>query len=272
MQTQDIELRNFNQRKFTIHSYQLAPITDLKQPQRPLAIVVPGGSFNHLSQREGEPVALAFASRGFQAAVMEYNLVQDPGAIYPDAALDVLTTVSYFRQHTAELRIDPEKIVTVGFSAGGHVLAIANNFASDLQRAKKYGYSYQQVRANQSILGYPLINIDRLGMPIPPDQAQFIPQDPQLRDAALAVNEKLPASFIFHACDDPLVLLENSLEYVAKLRENKISFEYHVFARGGHGFSLARPEMVVRNREWQNNPHASHWLGLALEWLQEEWQ
>ena len=33
---------------------------ELVEQKRPLAIVVPGGSFEHLSQRESEPVALAF--------------------------------------------------------------------------------------------------------------------------------------------------------------------------------------------------------------------
>lgn len=272
METRDIKLKNFNGRQYMIHTYELSEIKDLQTPQRPLAIVIPGGSFNHLSQREGEPVALAFAARGFQVAVMEYNLVQDPGDIYPDAALDVLTTVKYFKNHAAQYRINPEKIVTVGFSAGGHVASVANNFATDAKIAAKYGFVSQEVRPSKTILGYPLINIDKLGMSIPQDQAQFIPQEQQLRDSALMVNPDTPATFIFHAWDDPLVLIENSLEYVKALRKAEVVCELHIFARGGHGFSLARPEMTVKNREWQNNPHASHWFNLALEWLQEEWQ
>lgn len=271
MKVSELKLTNFNQREFTVHAYHLAPITDLKKPRRPLAIVVPGGSFNHLSQREGEPVALAFASHGFQAAVMEYNLVQDPGQIYPDAALDVLSTINYYRQHAEQEEIDPQQIVVIGFSAGGHVVAIANNFATDSNLAAKYGYQPEQVKANAAILGYPLIDIAKIGIPIPPDQWQYLPEQAEIRNAALAVNQQLPPTFIFHAWDDPLVLVENSLDYVKRLKEVGADCEFHLFARGRHGFSLARPEMVTNKREWQNNPHASHWFSLAREWLQEIW-
>ena len=39
---------------------------------------------------------------------MDYNLIQE-GPIYPDAALDVLTTVKYYRDHAQDYNIDPEK-------------------------------------------------------------------------------------------------------------------------------------------------------------------
>ncbi|MBA1392678.1 alpha/beta hydrolase, partial [Lactobacillus sp. XV13L] len=72
MKTEDLTLTNFNGRKFRVHTYMLAPIGDLASPLHPLAIVIPGGSFDHLSKREGEPVALAFNNCGFNSVVMEY--------------------------------------------------------------------------------------------------------------------------------------------------------------------------------------------------------
>lgn len=42
---------------------------------------------------------------------MEYNLVHDEGKIYPDAGLDVLTTVKYFRDRADEYHLDPERIL-----------------------------------------------------------------------------------------------------------------------------------------------------------------
>ncbi|EGF36052.1 esterase/lipase, partial [Lactobacillus helveticus MTCC 5463] len=66
-----------------------------------------------LSKREGEPVALAFNNQGFNSVVMEYNLVQAPGKIYPDAGLDVLTTVKYFRDHADESQMSWQILIAV---------------------------------------------------------------------------------------------------------------------------------------------------------------
>ena len=40
--------------------------------QRPLVLVVPGGGYNHVSPREGDPVALQFAAAGYHTAVLHY--------------------------------------------------------------------------------------------------------------------------------------------------------------------------------------------------------
>lgn len=272
MKTNTLTLTNFNGREFTLHTYTQEQNKFLVQPKHPLVIVIPGGSFNHLAQREGEPVALAYMSHGYNAAVMEYNLVQDPGKIYPDAALDVLTTVKYFRTHAAEYHIDPQKVVTVGFSAGGHVASAANVLADSEKFSQRFGYDADAVRPNLTILGYPLINIEKIGFDVPEDQKAKYPEEPELLDTAKGVTEKTPATFIVQAWDDPVVLIGNSLEYMNALNEHNVSCEAHLFHQGLHGFSLARPEMVTKEREWQDNPHAASWFNLSLEWLDGQWQ
>ena len=42
--------------------------------QRPLVLVVPGGGYNHVSPREGDPVALQFAAAGYHTAVLTYSV------------------------------------------------------------------------------------------------------------------------------------------------------------------------------------------------------
>ena len=50
--------------------------------QRPLVLVVPGGGYNHVSPREGDPVALQFAAAGYHTAVLTYS-VGEGGAELP---------------------------------------------------------------------------------------------------------------------------------------------------------------------------------------------
>lgn len=249
MRVENLTLTNFNNREYQVHTYVLEPNPELVEQKRPLAIVVPGGSFNHLSKREGEPVALGFNNQGFNSVVMEYNLVQDPDKIYPDAGLDVLSTVKYFRDHADEYQLDKDKILTVGFSAGGHVVSVAN----------------------KTILGYPLIDIKKIGFPIPEDQKAKMPVEEDILDSALGVTRETPDTFIFQAWDDPVVLIGNSIEYIGALNKNKVSAEAHLFNHGYHGFSLARHNVETKGQDWQDNPHAAHWFNLAMEWLKSEW-
>lgn len=267
MRTENLTLTNFNGRKYQVHTYLLADNPNLIENPKPMIIVIQGGSFNHLAPREGEPVALSYNSHGYHCAVMEYNLVQDTGKIYPDAGLDVLTTVKYFRDHAQELNIDPNKIVTLGFSAGGHVASTGNTMANLKKYAEKYHFEPAEVRPNATILGYPLIDIEQLGFEVPADQKDNLPAEPELKNSALGVTRETPATFIFQAWDDPIVLISNSLEYLQALNKNHVSCEAHLFNKGAHGFSLARPEVVEKDKPWIDNPHAAHWFNLSLEWL-----
>ena len=41
---------------------------------RPLVLVVPGGGYEHVSDREGDPVAVRFLAEGYHAAVLRYSV------------------------------------------------------------------------------------------------------------------------------------------------------------------------------------------------------
>lgn len=59
MKVEHLALKDFNGREFKLTLFRQAENKLLKKPARPLALVIPGGSFNHYSIREGEPPALA---------------------------------------------------------------------------------------------------------------------------------------------------------------------------------------------------------------------
>ena len=52
-------------------TYLLNTPEDLWIEKRPMVIVCPGGAYAYTSRREAEPVALAFNSFGYHAAVLE---------------------------------------------------------------------------------------------------------------------------------------------------------------------------------------------------------
>lgn len=57
MKIENLTLTNFNGREFNVTYYSLQDNPQLLLKKRPLMLVFPGGSFDHLSLREGEPVA-----------------------------------------------------------------------------------------------------------------------------------------------------------------------------------------------------------------------
>lgn len=167
--------------------------------------------------------------------------------------------------------MDPNRILTVGFSAGGHVVSSANNMALSSDYQSKYGFNKDDVLPNKTILGYPLIDIKKIGFPIPDDQKDKMPVEPELLDSALGVTRETPDTFIFQAWDDPVVLIGNSSEYIGALNKNNVKTEAHLFNHVYHGFSLAHHNVQTKGREWQENPHAAHWFNLAMEWLRSAW-
>lgn len=267
MKVENLTLSNFNNRKFKVETYTQEQNDKLVESNHPLIIILPGGSFNHYAKREGEPVALAYASKGYNCAVMYYNLVQDPGKVYPDAALSGLSLISYYRKNAEKYHIDTNKIVVCGFSAGGHVASAIDLFAHNSDIAKVFKYDEKDVAPNAEILGYPLIDVMQIGFPLTPEQIAAFPKEKYICNTSLGVTSKTSPTFIFQTWDDPTVKITNSIEYIEALNANHVKFEAHLFDRGGHGYSLATKELVTKGNEWQDNFHVAHWFELSIEWL-----
>lgn len=70
--------------------------------RRPAIIFCPGGGFNHLSDREGEPLAVRMLTHGFQAFVLKYSLKPK---CFPAALSELAESVKCLRDHAEELHI-----------------------------------------------------------------------------------------------------------------------------------------------------------------------
>jgi acetyl esterase/lipase len=70
------------------------------------------------------------------------------------------------------------------------------------------------------------------------------------------VGADTPPAFIFHAADDPLVGVEQSLLFAQACWAVKVPTELHVFPRGGHGRLFAYAADV-----------SPRWRALLQDWL-----
>lgn len=100
---------------------------DLRLPTgdgaHPVAIVIHGGcwlsAFADLQLMT--PLADALTRVGIATWNVEFRSVDSPGGGWPNTLLDVGSAVDYTRELAAKYRLDLQRVVIVGHSAGGHL-------------------------------------------------------------------------------------------------------------------------------------------------------
>ena len=203
-------------------------------------LVIPGGAYAFCSDREAEPVALEFLSAGYAAFVLRYSLNET--SAFPGALNDAEEALELIRSKADEWGVDPRKIAAVGFSAGGHLTAALSVMGKQ--------------RPNAQILGYPCITAETCKL--------LASSQPSLEDK---VDDMTPPAFIVHAFEDSLVPVGDSLKYAEALNEKKIPFEMHIYQKGYHGFSTAKPQVYSGKEDYENNRHCGTWIPQCLTWL-----
>ena len=84
-------------------------------------IFCPGGGYEILSDREKDPPALEFFSRGYNVFILTYSLKERACGLHPLKELSA--AVMTVREKAAVYHIDPKCVAVAGFSAGGHLAA-----------------------------------------------------------------------------------------------------------------------------------------------------
>ena len=125
--------------------------------QRPLVLVVPGGGYNHVSPREGDPVALQFAAAGYHTAVLHYAVGESARDALPMRQL--AQAIGLVRQHAEQWNILPDQIALCGFSAGGHLAASVSTCYNRQVYEPVDAIDKASARPDFSLLGYPVISM-----------------------------------------------------------------------------------------------------------------
>ena len=208
---------------------------------KPAVLVIPGGAYKYCSDREAEPIALAYLAKGFNTFVLRYSL--NDKAAFPTPLNDAEKALRFIRDNADEFHTCPDKIAVCGFSAGGHLAAAVSTMSDEKPDACILGYPCI-LDSTSPILAKPVESLDRY------------------------VTPNTPPTFIFAARDDGCVPIKNSLRYADKLDENGVGFELHIFSHGDHGFSLAN-DTVCDKHGLEICKQNSYWLDRSAEWLKE---
>lgn len=209
---------------------------------RPAVLVLPGGAYRMCSDREAEPIAMAFATHGYNTFVLRYTVGEGNSFDMPLA--DAQEALSLIYERAEEWRVLKDKVAVIGFSAGAHLAASLSTMG--------------EVRPSACILGYPCIlsEISRiLAFPVPSVDEY--------------VDSKTPPTFIFGSAKDKTVPIINSVKYAEALAKNNVPFELHIFADGWHGCSLCTPSVCADPQSVKDNARSSQWVKLCTDWLSD---
>ena len=232
---------------------------------KPLMVVLPGGGYNHLSTREGEPVALRWFSLGFNACILHYSVAP---AQYPVALIELASTVGWIRSNSKTLNVDKGRIYVCGFSAGGHLAGCLGAKWADPALSKATKLCQEVMRPDALVLCYPVISAGQYGHH---DSFKVLCGDNTELAASLSlenlVTKSFPPTFIWHTADDRSVSVENSLLLASALSQAKVEFTLHIFPHGGHGSALATRETALAGHDDQIQPLAQLWPELCAQWL-----
>ncbi|MBD8654233.1 alpha/beta hydrolase [Oxalobacteraceae sp. CFBP 13730] len=90
----------------------------------PVAVLVHGGCWNSKfgGITQFRNMAGALAARGIAVWNVEYRRIDEPGGGYPGMYLDMHAALDLLKQHAPAHKLDLERIVAVGHSAGGQLV------------------------------------------------------------------------------------------------------------------------------------------------------
>ena len=248
---------------------------DTKPVARPAIIICPGGGWMTLSEREGEPVALEFAQRGYAAFVLHYSVSEKqvaPGdfGLVEKTLTETEKAYEIIKDLAKQGGIDNKKVSVMGFSAGG---MLASLFAShhpellscilcypvlDIRDEFEFINSPLCPRENRELIkkGFSCIGVsDR-------SEDMWDQIDPIAR-----INPLMPKTFIWHGAMDDLVRPAGSINYAQRLVKTGVGIELHIYDNCGHGISLGTRETAAVEKEI--NAYGAVWFDQLIRWMEE---
>ncbi|MBQ4914626.1 alpha/beta hydrolase [Maribacter sp. MMG018] len=226
-------------------------------------LIFPGGGYGILAYDwEGTDIAKFLNGKGIAGIVVKYRLPSSKSQTQKHNVplIDAQRAMRMVRSKASDFHIDPNKIGIIGFSAGGHLASTLGTHFNEKVYAPVDAIDSISARPDFMALGYPVISFgamthngtktNLIGESGPQDMIEHFSNEKQ-------VTDQTPPTILFHATDDTVVPVENSLLFYKALKDNGVSATMHIYPKGGHGFSLARKDEHLRG-----------WTERLLEWLE----
>jgi acetyl esterase/lipase len=227
-------------------------------------VILPGGSHMRLAgDLEGREIADWFASRGITAFILQYRLGSN-GYIFPVPLYDARRAIQLVRSRAADYHLDPHRVGIIGFSAGGHLAALAATKHVEGKEDDADLVNRVSSRPDYLVLGYPWIgaisldysHLNYCKLMKVEDRCEALTKE---FSPDLFVTKDTPPTFWYHTADDTTVPIEQGLRFYEALLKAGVPVEAHVFVHGSHGSGLGK-----------GNPALDQWPQLLETWLRAQ--
>lgn len=212
------------------------PITDR------YVILTAGGAYNNVcSLSESFPVAARLNELGISAVCINYRTCEPSTkkeGLMPKPLDDVAAAFHYIKEHKDLFKINPERYIMCGFSAGGH---LAGMWGTKHMGYKKYGLP----KPEAIFLNYAFITAEEI---IDTESVyQFMagiigeavePAKAELFYVNRHVDMDYPPTYLVHCMDDPLVPIHNMYKMKNALNAAGVPNSFESGKIGGHGYGL----------------------------------
>ena len=208
-------------------------------------VICPGGGYGMLAMdHEGYEMAKWFAANGITGAVLKYRMPNHHPEVPLEDAVQALRIMAGLEAGATGYTAD--KVGIVGFSAGGHLAAMASTIGS--------------FKPAFSVLFYPVITAVQGKR----HQGSFInllsEQRTPEQDAAYSLESRVtadtPPAILLLSDDDKTVPPVNSTLYYNALKAHGIEASMHIYPSGGHGWGIR-----------DSFRYKAQWQDAVLDWL-----
>lgn len=236
---------------------------------RDAILVIPGGGYKCVcTDREGEPIALAFMAQGYNAFVLNYSV--NGQKTFPGQLIEASLAVAHIKDHAEEYNIDPERVFVTGFSAGGHLAGSLGILWHLPEIYEATGMAYGKNKPAGMMLCYPVISgtgsYGHAGSFRNLFGENATAEDFEKANLEKHVDENSVPLYIMHTASDKVVPVRNALALAEAYADAGKPFELHIYPNGAHGVALAnRITNGTRPQDW-DYPQIEKWIENAAIW------
>lgn len=232
---------------------------------RPAVLVLPGGGYSNTSEREAEPIALHFMTRGYAAFTLYYTCAPQG---FPVALREAAMAMRYIRENAGVFGVVPSTVAAIGFSAGGHLCGTLGTMYDCPEVADIGGASV--IRPDALGLCYPVLV--EWGRTHQGTFENISMGDTQLRkrlSVEKQVRPDMPPVFLWHTRTDVGVPCRNSIVMAEALEEAGVDFALHIYRKGPHGLSTADVCTYPSYEPPEISRDVKSWLPAMLEFFED---
>lgn len=216
----------------------------------PAILYVQGSAWMKQDNYKRLGVMARLAQRGYVTAILQYR--ESSIASYPAPVEDAKTGVRFLRMHAEEYHIDPENIVIMGDSSGGHTaLAAGITAEEDCMDTESYSGASCSVKAIVDLYGVTDI-CQKTDFPTTPNQGEpdspegmliggnNVYEHPELSGPVIISNyvkaeKEIPPILMMHGTADDTVSCDQSIRLYKKFLEEGKNVTFYLVENAGHG-------------------------------------